>query len=415
MPKHHQAHRVCIVGGGAWGTTAARIVARNAAKPDSIFFEKVMMWVHEETLRDSSAKLSETINKTHVNSKYLPGVVIPANVVAEPNLEAAVFEATLLVLAVPPKYLHRGLFVRIMSKCAPNCRAISLVKGMHFIDSVPHKLSSWFSSELMGMDIAVLMGANVAAEVARDEFCEATIGVSDAAAGEVWSALFNLPTFRVNVVMDATGVELCGALKNIVALGAGFCDGLGCGGNTKASIVRIGLEEMKRFCKTYFTVSTATFFESCGVADVITSCYGGRTSACAKAFVTEYDGAKGYGKSWEEIAAELYDGQELDDVKQLQAVIDCLVKGGMLERFPLFSAINQIAFHSAPPATITALPERKAWRQKTNHAWRAALAVIGGMLVLLLAIYGAATAMYFHQQSQLPPPPPPKSGWGFGR
>ena len=211
--------------------------------------------------------------------------MIPANVVAEPNLEAAVFEATLLVLAVPPKYLHRGLFVRIMSKCAPNCRAISLVKGMHFIDSVPHKLSSWFSSELMGMDIAVLMGetprnrgrtarsrgahgarscerraglerdhgrcvagANVAAEVARDEFCEATIGVSDAAAGEVWSALFNLPTFRVNVVMDATGVELCGALKNIVALGAGFCDGLGCGGNTKASIVRIGLEEMKRFC-----------------------------------------------------------------------------------------------------------------------------------------------------------------------
>ena len=137
----------------------------------------------------------------------------------------------------------------------------------------------------------------------------------------------------------------------------------------------------------------------------------------------------------------------------------------MLERFPLFSAINQIAFHSAPPASetpsppppsppcspgplssrgphlraararapsrphgsasqpgraatvaaITALPERKAWRQKTNHAWRAALAVIGGMLVLLLAIYGAATAMYFHQQSQLPPPPPPKSGWGFGR
>lgn len=122
---------------------------------------------------------------------------------------------------------------------------------------------------------AVLMGANLANEVADEKFCETTIGVKDKSKAPILRDLFQTPNFRVVVSDDVDAVEICGALKNIVACGAGFVDGLGLGDNTKAAVIRLGLMEMIKFVDVFYPGSKlSTFFESCGVADLITTCYG---------------------------------------------------------------------------------------------------------------------------------------------
>lgn len=139
------------------------------------------------------------------------------------------------------------------------------------------------------------MGANLANEVADEKFCETTIGCKDKKMAPILRDLFQTPNFRVVVSDDVDAIEICGALKvkysnilfeffiyyysfllkNIVACGAGFVDGLGLGDNTKAAVIRLGLMEMIKFVDIFYPGSKlSTFFESCGVADLITTCYG---------------------------------------------------------------------------------------------------------------------------------------------
>ena len=167
------------------------------------------------------------------------------------------------------------------------------------------RLISKYISDALSIDISVLMGANIANEVAQDKFCESTLASTDDAQGELWRLLFHTSTFRISRVNDVHGVELCGALKNIVALAAGFADGMQCGENTKAAIIRIGLLEMCNFCElTNEGYSKRIFFESCGVADLITTCYGGRNRKVAEELVKT-------NKSLEQLEEELLNGQKL--------------------------------------------------------------------------------------------------------
>merc|ERR1712216_826539 len=136
--------------------------------------------------------------------------------------------------------------------------SISLVKGGVDITEDGLKLCSETISEIMGHDVSVIMGANVADEVARGDFCEATIGASDKQTGELFHKLFDMKTFSVNTVDEVASVELCGALKNVVALAAGFTDGIGMGGNTKAAVVRIGLKVLRTSSRRASVVATGS-------------------------------------------------------------------------------------------------------------------------------------------------------------
>ena len=129
---------------------------------------------------------------------------------------------------------------------------ILIWKGFYVNDAGSVDLISNMVKSLLKIDCAVVMGANIANEVASEQFCEATIGCRDTENGLLLKEALQTSYFRIVVSKDAEVVESCGALKNIVAVGAGFCDGLGFGDNTKAAVIRLGLMEMIKFAEVFY-------------------------------------------------------------------------------------------------------------------------------------------------------------------
>eukprot|EP00441_Pelagodinium_beii_P038976 CAMPEP_0197647344 /NCGR_PEP_ID=MMETSP1338-20131121/24989_1 /TAXON_ID=43686 ORGANISM="Pelagodinium beii, Strain RCC1491" /NCGR_SAMPLE_ID=MMETSP1338 /ASSEMBLY_ACC=CAM_ASM_000754 /LENGTH=366 /DNA_ID=CAMNT_0043221117 /DNA_START=56 /DNA_END=1156 /DNA_ORIENTATION=+ len=342
---------VCVVGSGNWGMAIATIIAGNTARhPD--FEDNLTVWMFDEEVQHKGVKrkLSELFNETKENVKYLPGITLPPHVIAEPDIKKAIKDADILIWVLPHQFVART--VQNMGPVKPGAVSVSLIKGGLELEGGKLGLCSDLLRKLLGHEVAVLMGANVANEVAAGEFCEATLGCMSKEHQPLLIKLFDCQTFRVTAVDDIPGVELCGALKNVVALGAGFCDGLDYGGNTKAALIRIGLQEMKLFIRYFYPeVKDATFLESCGVADLITTCFGGRNRKCAEAFVR----AKG-AKGWEAIEKELLGGQKLQGTLTAQEIWPVMQKHNLCEKLPMMTTIYQIAFEDKAPWGIVKLP-----------------------------------------------------------
>ncbi|XP_048873160.1 glycerol-3-phosphate dehydrogenase 1a isoform X1 [Brienomyrus brachyistius] len=327
--------KVCIIGSGNWGSAIAKIIGANAAVNPK-FHTTVNMWVFEEIV--NGRKLSDIINTDHENVKYLPGCKLPVNVLAVPDLLEAASDSDVLVFVVPHQFILK-VCDTIKGKVKKQAFGVSLIKGVD-TSTDGLKLISEIIREKLGIAMAVLMGANIANEVAEEKFCETTIGCKNKDHGALLKELMQNQNFRITVVSECDVVEICGALKNVVAVGAGFSDGLGFGDNTKAAVIRLGLMEMIAFARIFCTagtVSPVTFLESCGVADLITTCYGGRNHRVAKAFVTA-------GKSIEELEKEMLNGQTLQGPATAAEVHHILQHKNLLDKFPLFTAVYQICY-----------------------------------------------------------------------
>eukprot|EP00452_MALV-II_sp_L67-6_P000152 gene152-137_t len=260
--------KVVLVGSGNWGSAVALIVGQNVERYPDDFGSQLTMFAREEPCEHEGQTITvhDCINKFNVNSKYLGGFPLPKSVVAEPDLAKATAGANILIWCIPHQFVASTLLT-VKASCAPDCISISLIKGGIDIKDGEIELCSDLIRQSLNHDCSVLMGANVANEVAAGDFCEATIGYREKTNALVLQKLFNAPTFSIDIMEDVPGVELCGALKNIVALGAGFVDGVGMGGNTKAAVMRIGLQEMSRFISKFYKESKPeTMFQSCGVA-----------------------------------------------------------------------------------------------------------------------------------------------------
>jgi len=275
------------------------------------------------------------------------------------------------VFVIPHNFLA-PIVPKMEGAFAENAIGCSLIKGIEFEKSGEFKpilISDLLREEMKkgitgdwNVDMSVLMGANVANEVARGDFAEATIGSPNESQGLRWCKLFNTPDFSVTAVPDVAGAELCGALKNVVALGAGFSDGLGLGGNTKAAIIRIGLVEMQRFCEKFYgerNIQAATFLESCGVADLVTTCFGGRNRKCAEIYAKNVMASTK--KEWDVIEAEELNGQKLQGTITCLDVQKALEARGLQSEFPLFDAIHKVAFADASPDIICKVGATKSY------------------------------------------------------
>ncbi|RWS09660.1 glycerol-3-phosphate dehydrogenase [NAD(+)]: cytoplasmic-like isoform X1 [Dinothrombium tinctorium] len=331
--------KVALIGSGNWGSAIAKIIGSNVQKID-YFDKEVKMYVYEEMV--NGRKLTEIINTTHENVKYLPGHKLPPTIVAVPDVVEAAKDADILVFVLPHQFVPNTC-KPLIGKIKPNAVGLSLIKGFGEENGNIILISNQIRS-ILNIECAVLMGANLANEVADEKFCETTIGCADSRAGKVLKDLVDTPNFRVTVVPDRQTVEVCGALKNIVACAAGFCDGLKFGDNTKAAVIRIGLKEMIRFCKIFYPEPrVSTFFESCGVADLITTCYGGRNRRLSEMFVKETT------KSFTDLEKEHLKGQKLQGPQTAEEVFALLKATGNETKFPLFYAVSQIAKRELEP------------------------------------------------------------------
>jgi glycerol-3-phosphate dehydrogenase (NAD(P)+) len=245
---------ISVIGDGAWGTTLAILLAENG---------------HRVTLWSAFPENAACIASSHINKKFLPGIRIPSAVKISSDLGEALASSEVIVLAAPSQYLTATL-KKIKKYDHTGKSFVSLVKG---IDTKTFlTMSQLIKKELGEVKVCVLSGPTIAIEVAKKIPTTAVAASKDKRLADQIQALFSCTTFRVYTNPDVLGVELCGSVKNVIALACGICDGLGFGTNTKAAVLTRGLVEMTRLGKK-LGADPKTFTGLAGLGDLATTCF----------------------------------------------------------------------------------------------------------------------------------------------
>jgi glycerol-3-phosphate dehydrogenase (NAD(P)+) len=254
--------QIAVIGAGAWGTGLAIVLGRKGT-------HRVRLWAHEP-------EVCESITQRHVNEKFLPGRPIPDSVTAS-NDPAAVLADAQIVVSVMPSQHCRALFERVQPHIPPNALIVSATKGLE--ENSLKRMTEVITQVLKRDDgsapaVGALSGPTFAVEVARGDPTAITIASQDAALLRTVQQEFSDPSFRVYTNIDVIGVELGGALKNIIAIAAGICDGLGFGHNSAAALITRGLTEMTRLVVACGG-RAETMAGLAGLGDLVLTCTGG--------------------------------------------------------------------------------------------------------------------------------------------
>ena len=320
-----------ILGDGAWGTAVAVLLARDAD-------HRVRLWSRSE----ANAKI---LRERRENVHLLPGVVIPDCVQLVTDPAEAVAEADIVVSAIPTVYL-RDTLTPFRGRLAPRTPVVSLTKG---IEMGTFQRPSEIVREVLGSErVMVLSGPSHAEEVSRGGPTSVVLAGDEPALLEDIQRRFCTDRFRVYTNPDAVGVEIAGALKNVVGIAAGICDGLGFGDNAKSALLTRGLVEMIRFGVAY-GAKASTFTGLAGLGDLITTCNSrhGRNRALGERL--------GRGESVDAILASTK--MVVEGVGTSRSVHFRAIELGL--ELPIVQGVYRVLFEGKPPGeAVTDLMQR---------------------------------------------------------
>ena len=314
---------VAVIGAGSWGTALASVLARNG--------HQVALWVR-------NPKLAEEVNTKHENAKYLPDVKLSTSIVATTDIEEAVRDKPVVLLAVP-SHAMRQVCREVAPHLHPDVLLLHATKGFEL--ETLKRMSEVIGEEIppqIARRLAVLTGPSHAEEVVRNQ--PTTVVVASDEENSMLRAqdLLMNENFRVYTNSDLVGAEIAGALKNIIALGAGLSDGLGYGDNAKAALLTRGLAEISRMGRK-LGARPLTFAGLAGLGDLVATC----TSKHSRNWRAGY--MLGQGKQLDDVLQQM--GMVVEGVRTTHAAF-ALANREQVE-MPITSVLYRILFEGKAP------------------------------------------------------------------
>uniref|UniRef100_A0A6C0AGG2 Glycerol-3-phosphate dehydrogenase (NAD(+)) n=1 Tax=viral metagenome TaxID=1070528 RepID=A0A6C0AGG2_9ZZZZ len=313
-------NKVSILGSGGFGSSIALVVASQV--------EELCIWCRR-------LEIANEINTKKTNNSYIKSK-FPSNVKAYTNINIAINKSNIIIIAIPGNFLEE-----ILKKIDLNNKiVISLVKSV-FVDQTGEIVTTCeLIEKYFQTNVICLSGPNLYSSLDNKDLSEATIGVNDLETGNLVKKLFNNDFFKTQITLDRCGVELCGILKNIIAIGVGF---LGNKPNSVALLIRKGLNEMyKLSLKLRNNVSKHTFYESsCGIGDLYLTCVFGRGKILAK----HYSESNIIDSSnWEKLEETILCGMKIPDHHNVKIIGKLIEKNCWTYEFPIFYNIYKISW-----------------------------------------------------------------------
>lgn len=312
--------KVCVLGAGSWGTALAMVLSENS--------ENVSLWT-------KCKNQVKEINEERTNSKYLKGIKVPENIYCTMDIEDAVDDSEIIVLAVPSQAI-RSVSKELKECLKENQIVVNVAKGLEKETGL--RMSQVVIEEIKDIRYVVLSGPSHAEEVAKRLPTTIVVSSFDKEASEIVQNAFMTDVFRVYTNDDVIGVELGGTLKNIIAFGCGVCDGLGYGDNTKSALITRGLHEIKSLGVS-LGAKEETFNGLSGVGDLIVTC----TSQHSRNRMAGYLIGQGYSK--EEAVAKVE--MVVEGIVATEAVYK--KTRGLNKEFPILESIYSIVFEDKKP------------------------------------------------------------------
>ena len=333
--------RIAIIGAGAWGTGLAIVLGRKGT-------HNIRLWAHE-------AEVKESITSRHVNEQFLPGQRIPESVCATGDLQEALRDAEIVVSVMPSQHC-RELFRKARPFLNSDALVVSATKGLeeNTLLRMTEVISEIAAESGFQTRVGALSGPSFALEAARGDPTAVTIASRDAKLAETIQREFSDPRFRVYTNDDVIGVELGGALKNVIAIAAGICHGLGLEHNSIAALITRGLSEMTRL-----VVACGGRMETmsglAGLGDLVLTCTGGLSRN--RSVGVEL----GRGRKLPEIIARMH-GSVAEGVSTTQAAMGLARARGV--EMPITEQMHAILHDHKPPGqAIEELMTRSAKRE----------------------------------------------------